>query len=220
MSVNLYKNFDIQKIRFNDTIKRKVQPEHVYSIDMYHNNNPIFIQLDKCSCLGIDANNRLILEVSRSMENFIKGLEEYIIDTVYEKSERWFNGKRFTMAKIQNALTSCLSNGEIVVTMSEDSCFFNQFKKRLPVTDLKFPVDCTCVVRLCCLQFIGNKFTYKINVEQCKVNLEYKLIEYSIIEDSKDSITPISETESEKSYREYPEYYNSEVDSEREKFFN
>lgn len=228
MSVYLYKNFDIYKIRFNDTIKKKViespNPSTVHSIDMCCNNIPIFIQLDKSVCI-VDDNNCLILEVTNGVENFIKGLEEHIIETVYNKAERWFNGRRFTMAKIQNGLVSCLSQGKLTVTLSDKSCFFNQFRKKLSLEEIskfQFPLESTCVVRLCCLQFIGNKFTYKISVEQCKMNIEYKLVEYSIIESvgkSQDSITPITGTESDKSYREYPEYYHSEVDSAREDFF-
>lgn len=234
MSVRLYNQFNIDRIRFNDVVKKKKQSIHssdnnqtqltIHSIDMHHNNTPIFLQLDKCVCKGVDANNCLILEVPKGVEDFIKGLEEYIIDTVYDKSEKWFNGRRFTMGKIQTALTSCLSAGQLVVTMSDNTCFFNQFRKKLTVDDLrdsweKSSIECICVVRLCCLQFLGNKFTYKISLEQCKVNIDYKLVEYSIIDDSRDSITPITETESEKSYREYPEYYKSEVDSEGEAFF-
>lgn len=223
MSVNIYKNFDIQKIRFNDTVKRRVQETHqitVHSIDTFYNNAPIFIQLDKCICSGIDENNCLILQVPKAVEDFVRGLEEYIIDKVYDNSERWFNGRRFTLGKIQNGLISCLKSRNLIITLSDNNCFFNQYKKRLSVDEVSFPIECICIVRLCCLQFIGNRFTYKISAEQCKVNIEYKLVEYSILDDSRDdSSIPITETQSDKSYREYPEYYGSEVDSEEDEFF-
>lgn len=223
MSVHLYKNFDILKIRFSDTIKKKIVKDSgnkQTDITMCHNNAPIFIQLDKCICSGVN-NNCIILEIPKTVENFVKGIEEYIIDTLHEKSERWFNGKRFTMNKIQSGLVSCLANGKLTVMLNEDSIFFDQFKRKMTLDDLNYPLDCTCVVRLCCLQFIGNKYKYKISVEQCKVNIDYKLVEYSIIEtkSERDSITPITRTESETSYRDYPEYYHSEVDSHGANFF-
>ena len=39
-------------------------------------------------------------------ENFVKRLETRIIDTVYDNSEKWFGGKRFTMNKILNCIVS------------------------------------------------------------------------------------------------------------------
>jgi hypothetical protein len=201
MSVQLYKNVDVMKIRFSDTIKKKIQTGiTMHVMDMYHNNAPIFIQFNQCICRGVDS-NCLILDIPKDVHNFVKGFEEYIIDTVYTKSEKWFRGKRFTMSKIQSGLISCLKDGKLIVMINETSVFFNQFKKTMTLEELKFPCDCTCVVRLCCLQFVGNRFTCKISVEQCKVNVDYRLKEYSIIET--DSITPITETS-------YPEYYNSE----------
>lgn len=225
MSVCYAKNFQISSIKFNDNAKRQIQQIDgkeitVHSIDMYANNAPVYIQLDKAIVKDIDGNNCVHLEVSKQTADFIKGIEECIVEKVYENSERWFNGKRFTWNKIKGGLVSCIKENRVVVTCNKDTVFFNQFKKRMSLSDVASGLECVCIVRFCCLQFIGNKFSYKINVEQCKVNVEHKLEEYSILEDSEnEEVTPITESDSEQSYREYPEYYKSEVDSDGANFF-
>jgi hypothetical protein len=230
MSVHLLKNFDIQKIRFNDIIKKKKMVVNkqlggnkevtVHTIDIYYNNAPLFIQLDSCVCRGLDDNKCMILEISKKTEDYIKSIEEFVVESVHKKSKKWFNGRRFTFDKIQNGLVPCVSRGTAIIIVNDDSSLYDQYKKSLNFNDCTFPLECTCIVRICGLQFIENKFSCKISLEQCRINMEYKLAEYSIIDNDSKTInqTSITETLSEHSYREYPEYYNSDKESEQDFF--
>ena len=125
-------------------------------------------------------------------QKFIKQIEELIIDKVYNNSETWFN-KRFTMNKIISSLITQIQykNNEYILELNYDNqtIFYNQYKTQLNKDDIQLPVDIICIIRLENLQFIDNKFTYNIFLEQAKIIQKLRLKEYSILEQSLENET-------------------------------
>lgn len=199
---NYDSNFDINKIRFSDTPYLDKNDNISYIIDMYYKNNAIIIQLPKYKLYSIE-NDKLILELSdiQFNEYFIKPLEEYICKIIHKKSEKWFNGKNFTMNKILGSLVSPfkkIENGNFLLNLSitKNTCFFDRYKNIIehPV----FNPELITLIKLANVSFIKNKFSYNLILEQAKVFIEEKLIGYSIIDTSE-----VNETECDESKRDF-----------------
>lgn len=226
--VNSNNYLDISKIRFSDTPYKKLCKEatlefkkdtFTHFIDMYYKNNPLVIQLPKTKIKNID-NAKILIEINDEIITYlIKPLEEYIINSVHEHSEKWFNGKKFTMNKIMNSLVSPLtkdSTNSLKLTLTKNTMYFNRYKTMIHHDDIKLSnddIDIICLVKIANIQFLQNKFSYNMVLEQAKVFMDERLIEYSIIDEFK-----ISESVSENSSCK-GEYYQESIDSDNHEFF-
>lgn len=225
-----YTDIDIKKIKFGETSYNKLQNvkidnecleknikyqelvDKVHYIDIYYNNDALYIQLPKTQIYSCNLNNNLLqIKIDDKFHKFIKKLEEYIIWSVHKNSELWFGGKRFTMNKIVNSIIRSVSyinkneGVDLIMTLTVDKkCkFYNQygisiiefdleeFSKGTIPTSVEDGRDIVCIIKLDNLQFIDNKFTYNIVLEQAKIYNYKKLIEYSILDES-DNITSVS----------------------------
>jgi hypothetical protein len=221
---------DINKIRFSDTPYKKICKEatlefkkdtFTHFIDMYYKNNPLVIQLPKTKIKNLDS-NKILIEINEEMVTYlIKPLEEYIINTVHENSEKWFSGKKFTMNKIMNSLVSPLTkdtSNSLKLTLTKNTMYFNRYKTMIQYDDIKLSnddIDIICLVKIANIQFLQNKFSYNLVLEQAKVFMDDRLIEYSIIDDLDGRI---SESVSENNSCE-KEYYQESIDSDNREFF-
>lgn len=211
-----YTNIDINKIKFSDKPYNKLQyinignekiEKNIHYIDMYYNNDALYIQLPKTKLYlaNLDNNVIKILIDDKVNDNFIKKLEDYIIKIVYKNSELWFDGKIFTMNKIINCIVRNVNYIEeniiLTLTLDNECKIFNQYgilldKKELHKKELDKNVDIVCIIKIDNLQFIDNKFTYNIVLEQAKIYKDTKITEYSILDDnsivSNESNTSIS----------------------------
>ena len=73
--------------------------------------------------------------------------------------------------------------------LNNETIFYNQYKTQLNKSDIQLPIDIICIIRLENLQFIDNKFTYNIFLEQAKIIQKLRLKEYSILEQSLENET-------------------------------
>ena len=228
--VNSNNYLEISKIKFSDNPYKKLCKEatlefkkdtFTHFIDMYYKNNPLVIQLPKTKFKNID-NNKIVIEINDEIITYlIKPLEEYIINSVHEHSEKWFNGKKFTMNKIMNSLVSPLtkdSTNSLKLTLTKNTMYFNRYKTMIHHDDIKLSnddIDIICLVKIANIQFLQNKFSYNMVLEQAKVFMDERLIEYSIIDDPDGKI---SESVSENGSCE-GEYYQESIDSDNHEFF-
>lgn len=195
MLVYLYDNINFNKIKFSSKpykkeiiVNKQVRPVHFIDINYYK--KPLCIQLPKLSIIKLD-NLKIQIKIHEFLyQKFIKQIEELIVDKVYNNSEMWFN-KRFTMDKIINSLITQVQykNNEFLLELNydKDTIFYNQYKKQINISEIKLPVDIVCIIRIENLQFIDNKFTYNIFLEQAKVIENLRLKEYSILENDSES---------------------------------
>lgn len=220
-------NFNINKIRFSDTpyFDRKNNNKHI--IDMYYKNNAIIFQLPRQKLHDIKENIVTINVVSDINEYIIKPLEEHICEMVHKYSEKWFNGKHFTMNKIVNSLGSQIkkepeNNFILNLTINKNTLLYNRYKTliELETIDLNDNPDIELIplIRLSHLEFFENKFTYNLTLEQAKVFMQEKLTGYSIIEMVDDNI---SNSCSGSSYSENKDniYYKESLDGSKQNFF-
>lgn len=200
MLVYLYDNINFNKIKFSSKpYKKEIIVDNrlrsVYFIDINYYKKPLYIQLPKLTTIKLE-NLKIQIKIHDFLyQRFIKQIEELIIDKVYNNSEIWFN-KRFTMDKIINSLMTHVQykNDEFLLELNydKDTIFYNQYKKQIDIKEINLPVDIVCIIRIENLQFIDNKFTYNIFLEQAKVIENLRLKEYSILENDSDSVTKFS----------------------------
>ncbi len=195
MLVYLYDNINFNKIKFSSKpYKREIvvdsQIKSIYFIDINYYKKPLYIQLPKLSIVHLDNSKIQIKMYDYLYQKFIKQIEELVIDKVYNNSETWFN-KRFTMNKIMKSLKTQIQykNNEFILELvyDKDTVFYNQYKKQIDINDIKLPTDIICIIRIENLQFIDDKFTYTIFLEQAKIIENLRLKEYSILQNESDS---------------------------------
>ena len=217
---DILSNFNINKIRCSDTFYKKDDKHH---IDMYYKNNCIIIQLPRQKLYDIKDNMiKLELNNSKINEYIIQPLEEHICKIVHKYSEKWFNGKNFTMNKIVNSLNSPFKKLQeksiLNLSFNKNTLFYNRYKTLIDINDInkngynEDGIELITLIRLSDLEFFENKFTYNFILEQAKVFMQERLVEYSII-DTPDDLTTNSESQNEN------EYYKESIDGSKQCFF-
>ena len=188
MSVYLHDKINLNKIRFSSKpYKKKIDDKFIHFIDINYYKTPLYIQLPKCSIVKINEEDlKIQIKIDDYLyQSFIKQIEDVVVNTVYKNSELWF-GKQYTMNKITNSLITLIQykNDEYILEINydKDTQFYNQYKLQLSVNDILLPNDAVCIIRLDNLQFINDKFTYNILLEQSKIFQKLRLNEYSIVE--------------------------------------
>ncbi|NBU34017.1 hypothetical protein EB118_03605 [bacterium] len=230
MSVYLYNAIDVSKIKFSKNVyKRKkdilvggeVLKKSVYYIDISYKGGPLYLQFPRAQLMTFAMEHcQAQFEVTCDIvSDFIEPLQEHIIKSVHKHSETFFKGKRFTFNKIRSCILSCVTYIEstpcINVTISDKLKTFNGQKGEVSAQQVvsELPIDCIPLVKLTNLQFIDNRFTYNLSLEQLKVFVNEPLHNYSIIDNSSTEIkTEISRDD---------EYYkdSKEIDSVNGHFF-
>jgi hypothetical protein len=230
-------SLDVTKIRFSDTPYKKICQEatiefkqeiFTHFIDMYYKNHSLIIQLPKYKLKSMDSNKMVIYVGDDIFQYLISPLEEHIIQSTHNLSEKWFNGKKFTMNKIMNSIVSPLVKKEteqgsleptLKLSLNKNTLYFNRYKTIIQHADISTnsDIEIICLVRISNIQFLQNKFSYNIVLEQAKVFMEERLIEYSIIDDLESEITE-SATEGADETCD-GEYYHESLDSSKINFF-
>lgn len=227
-------SLDITKIRFSDTPYKNICQEatkefkqeiFTHFIDMYYKNHSLIIQLPKYKVKSMDSNKMVIYVGDDIFQYLISPLEEHIIQSTHNLSEKWFNGKKFTMNKIMNSIVSPFNKKEtdvdstLKLSLNKNTLYFNRYKTIIQNTDISTnsDIEMICLVRIANIQFLQNKFSYNIVLEQAKVFMEERLIEYSIIDDTDDKITE-SVSEGTDNLCD-GEYYHESLDSSKINFF-
>lgn len=207
MSVRMYDKVDISAIKFDNKPYKKIKTinnvivKSVYYIDISYNYEPLYIQIPKCRLESFcESDNLVTLLVDKYFyERFLKRLEIKIIDTVYNNSEKWFGGKRFTMNKISNCIVSFVEkisddDYRFTISISKNIIVYDRCNTRINLQDIKLlesdMLEVVCILCIENLQFIDNLFTCNAVVEQLKLYKDKPLVEYSIIE----SISTVSES--------------------------
>jgi hypothetical protein len=226
-------SLDITKVRFTDIPYKKLCQEatlefkkdiYTHFIDMYYKNQSLIIQLPKYKLKSIDNNKLVIIVDDTIFQYLISPLEEHIIQSTHNQSEKWFNGKKFTMNKIMNSIVSPFNKrkteGSIEYTLklslNKHTTYFNKYKTLIHHHDINcdIEVEIICLIRIANIQFLQNKFSYNLILEQAKVFMDERLVEYSII----DTDDKISESASE-SNKCNGEYYQENIDASKIDFF-
>lgn len=200
------------KIKFSDTpYKKFVENNTIYFIDMYYKNNSIIIQLPRYTIKTL-SDNKITLIIDNNFINYlIKPLEQHIIHNVHKYSEKLFNGKQFSLNKITTSFISPNKEFQIDISTHKDTLFFNRYRNIIDYNNIIQNNDekqIMCLIKISNLQFLNNRFTYQIQLEQGKIFMNEKLTEYSFIDQEKD-ITTMSDDN---------EYYHESINSDKNFF--
>jgi len=103
------------------------------------------------------------------------------------------------MNKIINSLDSPYSkqHNTLKLSINNNTVYFNKYKNTIQKDNIIIndnqSIDIICLVKIANLQFLNNKFTYTLQLQQAKVFMEEYLIKYSIIDDDDDGVDNISD---------------------------
>ena len=205
MNILMYDNLEIEKIKFGSKPYKKIKTidtvngpvvKSVYYIDMSYENYKIYVQIPRYKLTSVCLGDQLMtLVVDKYFYyNFIRELEDRVINAVYKNSEQWFGGKRFTIDKITNCIVTNaerLENDDYIftVSISKGLRIYDQFRKAVSIERF---VEILCeqyieIVPILCienLQFIDNRFLCNITVEQIKFYTDKPLLEYTILSEN------------------------------------
>jgi hypothetical protein len=188
-------SLNISKIKFSNTFySKKIEEDKedkedkknkivINYIDISYKKEDLIIQLPRQKLINIKKGSCVINITESFYKNFIEKLEEYIIETIYNNSEKWFS-KSFSKNKIKSGLLSLVSHDNFLnLTLHDNTSFFNRHRKVIKIEDfVNKNCEIICLVKIANLQFINNKFSYNFVLEQGKVYYETILNDYSIIE--------------------------------------
>lgn len=203
MGVLMYNNVDIKKIKFSDRPYKKIKNinlgdstivKNIYYIDIDYDNEPLYIQMPSCKLKSINEDDNLVTFIIDKVvyRDFIRRLENFVVQNVYENSETWFSGKVFTMSKIIKCFVSsvdCFEDGncEFTISFSKYLKIYDQFKTNLALEDVNIKhndelLEVVSIINIRNLQFIDNMFTCNVLLEQMKVHKDTRIVGYSIME--------------------------------------
>ena len=106
------------------------------------------------------------------------------------------------------------------LSLNKNTLYFNRYKSIIQHADIStnLDIELICLVRISNIQFLQNKFSYNIVLEQAKVFIDEHLVEYSIIDDSDDKISEGASITTDNIIYD-SEYYHESLDSSRIDFF-
>lgn len=202
MSVLMYNNVNIKRIKFSDRPYKKIKKikldddmivKNVYYIDIDYDNEPFYVQMPSCKLKSINEDDNVVTFIIDKIvyRDFIRELENYVIQNVYENSETWFSGKVFTMSKIIKCFVSLVDtidddNYEFTMSFSKYLKIYDQFKTNLTLEDIDINhndlLEVVSIINIRNLQFIDNMFTCNILLEQMKIHKDTRIVGYSIME--------------------------------------
>ena len=228
LTVYLHNHVNVDRIRFATSVYKKTKEliingetlsKNVHYIDMTYNKNPLYIQFPRSLLHSLKGGQAQIGINDSIVHTFIQPLQEHIIKSVHKHSETWFQGKRFTMNKIKNCILSAITYAQDVhllnLTVSKNLRIFDQYKKEINdnhINEQSLPIEAIALVKIANLQFIDNRFTYNMSLEQLKVYRSDPLHEYSIMDS--ESSTEIDDTRDDEYYKD-----SREIDSMNKPFF-
>jgi hypothetical protein len=108
------------------------------------------------------------------------------------------------------------------ISLTKNTMYFNRYKNIIQKEDiaqhaqhnLESDVEIIGLFKIANLQFLQNKFSYNIVLEQAKVFMDDRIIDYSIIDDPDGKISEsVSVSEND------GEYYQESIDSSKRDFF-
>ena len=163
-----YNDINIDRIKFGKPyklekeffIEDQVIRKSVYYIDIEYENKPLYIEISgseiKDLCINYRGDITCLLRGDYFYSEFIKPLEKFIIQSVYENSNRWFGGKRFSLEKISKCIVSNVKpqGKDYILSLSKSKLIEPKINK---FSSIK--------IHLRELQFIDNRFTYNFILE-------------------------------------------------------
>ena len=224
--VHLYKDINLQCISFKDQPLQKIKQfniddnnisKTIVYIDMLYNNKPIYIQLSECDLVFMNVNKHSAkIQIDNDFAvNFIKPLEQHIINSLYKNSQKLFNGKQFAVNKLKKCLISNITEKNELNLTINDNIMIYIGKKNINIIEFEniyrdYKLQIIPLIKLANLQFIDNRYTCNIILEQIIVKSDQYLDEYSIYDNITDSSSTLED-----------EYYKNsdEIDSDNVPFF-
>jgi hypothetical protein len=204
--VYLYKDINLHHIIFKDQPLQKLKQfnidnekpvfKNITFIDILYNKNPINIQLPECHIVFFNVNKHSVkIQTDNNfVTSFIKPLEEYIVDNLYKHSQKLFRGKQFALNKLKTCLVSNVSDDNVINLTVNDSLKIYIGNKLTSISKFQsmnqdYKLQIIPILKLANLQFVDNRYTCNMILEQITIKPDQYLDEYSIYDNISESST-------------------------------
>jgi hypothetical protein len=165
----------------------------------------------------VQTNNIIITDLSHTqvvvnslkLAQFIKDYESLLCDYIHKHSTTLFNGKKFSLQKIQDSLVSLLTESSISLDI-DSPMIRDQYETEIKLNEVQVPCEALLLLHLEGIRFTSTKIIPQIKVHQIKVHVNVK-IPWSIITTIDDFTT------TEEPLNELLEAVTSEIKSEVDK---
>lgn len=215
----LYKKIDelnMDNININKDSKRKVkinvvgEDKLIHMIDLEYKKakkqkKDLLLIIPKQKLIEINYKGGFIkIQINGEIEKCIRELEMHLKKLIHENSELLFNGRKFTMEKINRGLVSNIKNLKPINKKDIDIRFIKTISlcidkntklyeidksgKRIEINNFNYKkwqsddiygdVYCKCVIKIENLQFVDNIFTYNLVTDLCEIE---KIYNYSYV---------------------------------------
>ncbi len=135
---------------------------NIRKTEIKNNNKPFYLQTPKVHLKDNSIN------IDYKFENVLSQIVQQIKDYIMENSRELFNGKVFTLEKIDKSLNPPYENNNLSLDIAQNIRIIDQFGKELSVETLNY--DCAlCILLIKELQFIKTKINLVIELTNVKV---------------------------------------------------
>lgn len=197
----LYRKLDeikIHHIDINKDSKRKVklnignEEKTVYMINVEYKRvnkiyNTLLLVVPKQKLIELNFEKKYIkIEINDEIERKVKELEAHLKNLIYKNSKTLFNGKQFSIEKINSGLVSnikILKNDRnkhrkyISIGIGKYTEFYEVektgktkiLKEKENIENIRNNIYCKTVISIDNLQFVDNIFTYNLILDLCEI---------------------------------------------------
>lgn len=121
----------------------------------------------------------------------IRSVESFVVNYIHERSEQFFNGKRFSLEKIQGALeSSVIDENKLVIDIENSPRLKDQYGTDRTLADLDNGTDIIALVSLRNIVFTKTSFKLRWILQQARVYIEDTLSEWCIADISPSTKAP------------------------------
>lgn len=172
-----YKNFDINKLTFDEPIKKK---SSYLSEIKYDNNEEWWVQIPKLKMKKMNENS-MIMEANKQVFNLMRMIDMKVLEHYSNKSEEWI-GKYLNFEQCEDLYNSCIKmpyeySTNFVCELNLirmhnklHTMFFNNQKKPIQIEDIKDDTNLTCILQLKGLIIRKNNMKLVWEATQVKVH--------------------------------------------------
>ena len=137
---------------------------------------------------------RIKFKEDSPINDFMRSWDERCKQVVFDNSERFFNGKRFSMQKIESSYVPTLTDSVLCVKVRDDVVIRDQREAPRTLSELAPGQEIIMILNIDGLAYTATSISLIVNAEQIKVYIDDKLQDFLISQED-DETTEVQSTE-------------------------
>ena len=194
----------------NITLGTPKKKNDKYVSYLFHERDPLVVKSSKYiykECLDniLTVKNDGIKSFSLFLSNF----EQFIIEKIHDKSEKWFSGKKFSTEQISERFESCVKDDEMNFSKSNNISVYNNNNKEKSIKNIRKGDIIIFILHIKGIWITKDKIGLLTNVNQIKFfakpSLKVEKMQDCVIEESDSDNSYEEESDTEESDTEEPD---------------